>query len=256
MRPMLRAICEAVARPNMRSVPPKNIKQQAVLSLYQSRQSSVRDRAAQANQIRGLLAELGLTIPQGITHIAQRVPELMEDATNKMTGLIGLLVQRLPEHLKELDRRDDEIEGPDRGLASQHSAESKARCDSGHRLDHSQCLGGSGGRREELRQRVTVCGLAGAGAALELQRRQELLGISKRGGTYLRTLLIHGARSVLYAAQCKTAQVGGWFGKLIEPRNANIAAVALADKNALVVLALLAHDREFLSDCAAANATA
>jgi transposase len=72
------AICEAVARPNMRLVPIKNVDQQAVLALHRARQGFVRARSAQANQIRGLLGEFGLVIPQGITSVAQRVPELIE----------------------------------------------------------------------------------------------------------------------------------------------------------------------------------
>lgn len=73
------AICEAVGRPNMRFVPIKNIEQQAVLALHRARQGFVKARTAQANQIRGLLAEFGLIIPQGIGYIATRVPELIED---------------------------------------------------------------------------------------------------------------------------------------------------------------------------------
>ena len=74
-----------------------------------------------------------------------------------------------------------------------------------------------------------------------------LLGISKRGDSYLRTLLIHGARSVIYAAK-RSSEKGGWLHKLIERRNKNVAAVALANKNARVVWALLAHDRRFKFD--------
>lgn len=99
------AICEAVARPNMRFVPLKNVEQQSVLSLHRVRQGFVRARTAQANQIRGLLSEFGLVIPQGISNIARRVPELLEDATNELTGSFRLLIQRLMEHLKELDPR-------------------------------------------------------------------------------------------------------------------------------------------------------
>ncbi len=75
------AICEAVTRPNMRFVPIKNIEQQAVLAMHCVRQGFVKARTAQANQIRGLLSEFGLIIPQGISHISNRVPELIEDAS-------------------------------------------------------------------------------------------------------------------------------------------------------------------------------
>ena len=74
------AICEAVTRPSMRFVPIKNVDQQAILPLHRARQGFVRARTAQANQIRGLLAEDGITLPQGISHVANRLPEIMEDA--------------------------------------------------------------------------------------------------------------------------------------------------------------------------------
>ena len=86
------AICEAVARPNMRFVPIKNVEQQAVLALHRVRQGFVKARTAQANQIRGLLGEFGLVIPQGIAHIAKRVPELLEDASNELPGSFRQLI--------------------------------------------------------------------------------------------------------------------------------------------------------------------
>lgn len=104
------AICEAVARPNMKLVAIKNAEQQAVLALHRARHGFVKARTAQGNQIRGLLAEFGLIVPQGIAHIAKRVPELIEDATNDLPGSFRLLVQRELDQLKELDRQVSEIE--------------------------------------------------------------------------------------------------------------------------------------------------
>ena len=104
------AICEAVGRPNMRFVPMKNVEQQAVLSLHRARQSFVKARTAQANQIRGLLAEYGIVIPQGIGHITKHLPEIMEDGKNELPGGFRLLLQRLGDHLKELDRHVGELE--------------------------------------------------------------------------------------------------------------------------------------------------
>ncbi|CAG9179549.1 hypothetical protein LMG23994_04196 [Cupriavidus pinatubonensis] len=96
------AICEAVARPNMRFVPLKNVEQQAVLALHRVRQGFVGARTAQANQIRGLLAEFGLVVPQGLTHVFGRVRELIEDASNELPGSFRLVIERLLDHLKEL----------------------------------------------------------------------------------------------------------------------------------------------------------
>lgn len=104
------AICEAVGRPNMRFVPVKNIEQQAVLSLHRARQGFAKARTAQANQIRGLLGEYGIIFPQGMTHIAKRLPAILEDAQSDLPTVFRHLVQRLVEHLKELDRQVDELE--------------------------------------------------------------------------------------------------------------------------------------------------
>ena len=81
-----------------------------------------------------------------------------------------------------------------------------------------------------------------------------LLGISKRGDSYLRTLLIHGARSVIYAAQHKANKIENWLSRLLKRRNLNVAAVALANKNARIVWALLAREREFRADYTRADA--
>ncbi|MGF6638477.1 transposase [Paraburkholderia sp. MM5496-R1] len=83
-----------------------------------------------------------------------------------------------------------------------------------------------------------------------------LLGISKRGDTYLRTLLIHGARSVICAFRRKKDKVDGWLGALLARRNPNVAAVALANKNARIVWAMLARDREFRPDYTTVKAAA
>ena len=91
------AICEAVTRPTMRFVPIKNVEQQTVLSLHRVRQGFIRARTAQANQIRGLLGEYGVVVPQGIAHIALRVPDLIEDATNDLPGAFRQLIERLLE---------------------------------------------------------------------------------------------------------------------------------------------------------------
>jgi transposase len=251
------AICEAVARPNMRFVPIKNIEQQAVLALHRVRQGFVKARTAQVNQIRGLLGEFGLIIPQGIANIAKRVPELIEDASNELTGSFRLLIDRLMDHLKELDKQVDEL---DAKIKEWHRASEASR-----KLEKIPGIGpvtasaliatiGDAKNFDNGRQMAAWLGLVpkqhSSGG------KNVLLGISKRGDTYLRTLLIHGARAVIYAAQRKKDKVEGWLGKLLERRNINVAAVALANKNARTVWALLARDREFRSGYTSAAAAA
>ena len=104
------AICEAVTRPTMRFVPIKNGEQQAVLAVHRARQGFVKARTAQANQIRGLLAEYGIAIPQGISHLATSLPDILEDGENGLPGVFRQLIDRLGAHLRELDRQVHELE--------------------------------------------------------------------------------------------------------------------------------------------------
>lgn len=211
------AICEAVSRPNMRFVPLKSIEQQGVLSLHRVRQGFVKARTAQANQIRGLLGEFGLIIPKGIWHIAQRVPGLLEDASNELRVVLRQLIDRLTRHLKELDQQVRELE---REI-----------------LQVSAWLG--------LVPRQSSSG-----------GKPTLLGMSKRGDVYLRTLLIHGARSAILAAKRRSDNQNLWLVNLLNRRHANIAAVALANKNVRTVWALLSHGREFRPDYVSRRAAA
>ncbi|CAN7465450.1 IS110 family transposase [Cupriavidus necator] len=250
------AICEAVTRPTMRFVPIKNIEQQAVLSLHRVRQGFIKARTAQANQIRGLLAEYGLVVPQGIAYIALRVPDLIEDATNDLPGTFRQLIDRLLEHLKLLDRQVNEIEAQ---IKAWHRDDEISR-----RLEQVPGIGpitasalaatvGNAKNFDNGRQLAAWLGLvprqhSGGGKA-------KLLGMSKRGDAYLRTLLIHGARSVIYRATQRNDR-DSWLVKLTTRRNANVAAVALANKTARIVWALLAHDRQFRPDYTPAIAAA
>ncbi len=239
------AICEAVGRPTMRFVPIKNIEQQSVLALHRARQGFVKARTAQANQIRGLLAEFGLVVPQGIAYIASRVPDLIEDATQQLTGDFRRLIDRLLDHLKVLDTQVDEIEVQIK-LWHRNSEVSK-------RLEKVPGVGpltataiaatvGDAKNFDSGRQMAAWLGLVPRQSSSG--GKASLLGMSKRGDAYLRTLLIHGARSVIYRAG-QRADAQSWLFKLIMRRNVNVAAVALANKTARTVWAMLAHGRDF-----------
>jgi transposase len=242
------AICEAVGRPNMRFVPIKNVEQQAVLAQHRVRQGFVKARTAQANQIRGLLAEFGLIIPQGIGHIAARVPELIEDASNELPGAFRVLVQRLLDHLKDLDRQVDELEGQIQAWHRSSQASCKlARIPGIGPLTASALVASVGDAKNFDSGRQMAAWLGLVPRQHSSGGKANLLGISKRGDTYLRTLLIHGARSVIYRASRKT-DVCSWIDAVVERRNKNVAAVALANKNARTVWALLAHDRRYEAD--------
>jgi transposase len=239
------AICEAVGRPTMRFVPIKNGEQQAVLSLHRARQGFVKARTAQANQIRGLLAEYGMTLPQGMGHIARRLPAILEDAENELPGMFRQLLRRLGEHLKELDRQVDELEREIETWHRHNTASRKLEKIPGIGPITASALTASIGDAKNFdngRQLAAWLGLVprqhSSGG------KPTLLGISKRGDVYLRTLLIHGARAVVRATERKRG-TDTWLDRLLGRRNKNVAAVALANKNARIVWALLAHDRDY-----------
>jgi transposase len=246
------AICEAVTRPNMRFVPLKNVDQQAMLALHRARQGMVKARTAQANQIRGLLSEFGLIVPQGIAHLYQCVPLLLDEAKDELPGAFRELVQRLLEHLKELDRQVGEMEVQ---IQAWHRTDALSR-----KLEKipgigpitaSALVASIGDARNFKNGRQLAAWLGLVPKQHSTGGKANLLGISKRGDTYLRTLLIHGARAVIRHAERKLNE-HDWLRKLIARRNRNVAAVALANKNARIVWALLAKDEEFRSDYASA----
>ena len=192
------AICEAVARPNMRFVPVKTSEQQTVLALHRARTGVMKARNAQANQIRGLLGEFGIVLPQGIGQLRRRLPEIVEDSKNGLPGLMRTLLRRLLAQLQQLDQQVLELE---REIVLWHRQNDDSR--------QLERIGGIG----PLTASAYVASLGNAkgfnngrqvAAWLGIVPRQDstgskpkLLGISKHGDVYLRTLLIHGARSVL-----------------------------------------------------------
>jgi len=243
------AICEAVRRPNMRFVSIKNGEQQALLSIHRARQGFVKARTAQANQIRGLLAEYGIVMPQGIGHVTKRLPEILEDVDKDLPGTFLHLLQRLGEHLKELDRQVDELEVQIQVWHRENVASRKlAQIPGIGPLTASALVASIGDAKNFDTGRQLAAWLGLVPRQHSSGGKSNLLGISKRGDAYLRTLLIHGARSVIRVAENKPDYEGSWLMLLLERRSKNIAAVALANKNARTVWALLVHDRNYKSN--------
>lgn len=246
------AICEAVRRPSMRFVPMKNIEQQAILAVHRVRQGLIKARTAQANQIRGLLSEFGLVLPVGIRYVYQRVPILLDEAKGELPGMFQELMLRLLEHLKDLDRQVNELE---RQINVWHRSNALSR-----KLEKvpgigpitaSALVASIGDAKSFANGRQLAAWLGLVPRQHSTGGKTNLLGISKRGDTYLRTLLIHGGRAIIRCAGQKPPEPNSWLARLLARRHKNVATVALANKNARIVWALLAHDREFRADYAA-----
>jgi transposase len=239
------AICEAMMRPNMPTVPIKNASQQAILSVHRARQGFVKARTAQANQIRGLLTEYGIVIAKGIGHITKRVPEILEDGENDLPGSFRRLIERLVDHLKELDRQVRELEMQIQIWHRDSSASQKlAKIPGIGPMTASATVASVGDARNFKNGRQLAAWLGIVPRQHSTGGKSTLQGISKRGDTYLRTLLIHGARAVIRVAERKP-NADPWLKNLLVRRHKNVAAVALANKNVRTIWALLAHDRDY-----------
>jgi len=201
------------------------------------------------NQIRGLLAEYGLAIPQGISPIAKRLPEILKDGENGLPGIFRQLIDRLGMHLKELDRQVDEQEAQIQIWHRESTASRKLAAIPGiGPIAASTMVASVGDAKNFENGRKLAAWLGLVPRQHSSGGKQTLLGISKRGDSYLRTLLIHGARAVNHVSEHKTNQGRGWQADVIGRRNKNVAAVALANKNARTIWALLAYERNYESN--------
>ena len=224
----------------MRFVAPKTIAQQDIQALHRLRERRIQERTALCNQLRGLLAEYGMIMPKGVGVVRRHISELLEDAEN---GLSGLLRQLLAQGHQQLLQLDEHIAFYTQTLKVQNQQDEACQ-----RL---QTIPGFGPIVASVFHAAIGNGSAyrrgrDVSASLGLVPRQHssggtdtLLGISKRGDRYLRSLLIHGARSVVPHAQGKEDRLSRWIIKVKAERGFNKAAVALANKLARIGWAVL-----------------
>jgi transposase len=236
------AIWEAAQRPEMKFVAVKSEAQQSVLTLHRMREELVKMRTMQVNQLRGLLYEFGAELPQGRRRGIERMPGELA----KLEGIVSaLVIETIRRQLKRIEALDQDIAEIEKKLAIWKKEDRAVR-----RLMEIPGVGllsataavatmGDAKTFKSGREFAAFLGLvprqSGTGG------RVKLLGISKRGDVYLRTLLIHGARSVITRAKERPV----WLEKLLSRRPLNVAVVALANKMARTIWALLAHDRTY-----------
>ncbi len=240
------AICEAVTRPTMRFVPIKSVDQHGVLSLHRARSGFVKSRTAQANQIRGLLGEFGIVLPQGIVHVVGRLPDIIEDADNELPIVFRELLLRLRSHLLELNRQIQELENQiDAWHKNNEDSLRLANIPGVGVLTASALVASIGDARCFNNGRELAAWLGLVPRQHSSGGKPLLLGISKRGDAYLRTLMVHGARSAVRVAANKQTPTDSWTNQLSTRRHMNVVSVARANKNARIVWALLAHNRDY-----------
>ncbi|MGI9273869.1 MAG: IS110 family transposase [Endozoicomonas sp.] len=240
------AICEAATRPNMRFVPIKSSQQQSWQLLHRFRQQAVDQRTALVNQIRGSLLEEGIVVAQGIGKIRAQLPRILEDAENGLHSLTRSLIHGLSEELKALDKR---IKAYDEQIHELANNDDKCRL-----LMTIPGIGATiatalvaaiGSPKNYQSGRHLAAWLGLVPKQHSTGGTPKLLGISKRGDKYLRTLLIHGARSVQHCLKNQDDRCKKWVTQLNSRCHQNVAAVGLANKMARIAWAVMASGEAY-----------
>ncbi len=240
------AIAEAAQRPNMRFVPIKSVEQQDVQNFHRQRELIKKERTALVNQIRGLLAEYGLVINKGVAAVRKRLPEILEDADNGLTALSRDCFAELLEALWALDQRFEK--GEQRINALNQNNEVCQRLDEilgiGP-LIASATYAAAGNGKDFVNGRHFSAWLGLVPGQHSSGGKTVLLGISKRGNAYLRTLYIHGGRAVLRHSAKKSDRFSVWAQDLLARRGHNKACVAVANKMARMAWVIMAKGETY-----------
>ena len=240
------AICEAVSRPGMRFVPIKSVEQQAILVLHRVRKGLIDERTAQINQLRGLLSEFGIVLPQGRYRFRHALPAVLESLDNGIPDLargafrdIAARLTTLDEQILAYDRQID-------ALARQSAVAQRIMAVGGvGALTATATLATIGDARHFKSGRQFAAWLGMTPRQHSTGGKARLGRITKRGDVYLRTLLIHGARAAIATLGDKQDRVSRWVRDLIARRGYAKAIVALAAKNARIIWALLAKGEPY-----------
>lgn len=246
-----RAICEAVQRPGMRFVPNKSQEQVDIQASYRIRKGFVEDRTRAVNQARALLAENGIVLKQGIANILSQLPDIIMEESNNLSDMVRLLLNRLYEHINSLEAQIAEQESMLRTVIR--------NSEPARRLLKIPGIGpigatilfvmlGTAGDFANGRAFAAYLGLVPREHSTGGKHR--VLGISKKGDSYTRTVLIHGARAVLSSLQRGGKPFGegslhNWLSELIARRGKNKAIIALANKIARIAYSLIKTSTEY-----------
>ena len=247
------AICEAMSRPSMRFVAVKTIEQQDIQATHRIRAELIKQRTAKGNQIRGLLAEYGLVAPQELLALRRAISYWLEDTDNGLTLRFRHLLDGLWRDLRMLDERVAELDAQIVAIArSEPTAMRLQQLRGVGPMIATALVAAIGDARQFANGRQLAASLGLTPRQHSSGGKDRLLGISKRGDAYLRTLLVHGARSALRTAASKDDPLSRWVVRLAQRSHPNVAAIALANKTARMAWAMLRHDTHYQPDLAAA----
>ena len=240
------AIAEASRRPNMRFVGVKSVKHQDIQALHRIREGFVKRKTAMGNEIRGLLMEYGIIAPKGIEKLKKKVPGILEDADNGLTLEFRELLQELYD---ELSNCFDRVENYDKKIhriaLKDESCRRLSEIEGVGPITSTAMVAAVGDPKSFKNGRQFSAWLGLVPKQHSTGGKTILLGISKRGDRYLRKNLVHGCRAVVHHAKGKDDKTSKWVMSKLPEKGMNKVCVALANKKARVIWALLAKGEEY-----------
>ena len=247
------AIAEARSRAATKYVAINTEAQQDLQRMHRARQALRDERTAMICRIRAFAHEYGKIFPLGVAKFrAGLAPWLADDGH----GLSAMALETLRDLVAQLDEREQRLQTYDRRVAEAAQADAQAKrllaVPGIGKLTATAIVATVSEPRDFKQGRDLSANLGLVPREHSTGGKQRLYGITKRGDRYLRSLLIHGARSALRCADGKDDRILRWALKLAERRGTNVAAVALANKLARIVWAMLAHGRDYQPNYGAA----
>ncbi|MDO8261683.1 MAG: IS110 family transposase [Gallionella sp.] len=240
------AVCEAASRPKMNFVPVKTTVQQGLLCVHRLREGLKEERTACVNRIRGMLTEFGLVVSKSPEKLREKLTDMLEDASNDLSGLARLVIDEAYSHWKEIEER---IKWCDQRISAHIKDDAQARAAKelmGVGPVTASAVVATVGDFKQFKNGAQF------GAWLGLTPRQNssggknsLGGITKRGDMYLRMLLIQGAKSAVMTAHKRDDPISKWLHQLREKSGWQKAAVAMANKNARILWAMMTKGCSF-----------
>jgi transposase len=245
-----KGILEARRNTDIRAVPVKSLAQQVIGSIHRFRSGWIGARTAQVNTLRGLLREIGLVIPVGVEKVVPTVRLLVEDADSTVPAGLRPMLALACDEIESLDARVRQAERELETIAEASPAVERIRSVPGIGLLTGTALAAFVGDVKRFRSGRRFASYLGLTPRERSSGMKQRYGrISKRGDSYLRLLLIHGARSVLgHATRARSNDsLRAWAVSLNKRTKYNKAAVALANKIARIVWAVWSRDTVYRS---------
>lgn len=240
------AIAEARSRSSTKYVPINTPAQQDLQMLHRARSALMSERVAMINRIRAFATEYGQVFDKGVARFRDGLMTWLADPENGLSGSALMTFRELKEQLDDKEQRILAYERRLNQAAKDELAQRLMKVPGVGPLTATAVLATIADPRHFRSGRDFAANLGLVPREHSSGGKQRLYGITHRGDSYLRTLLIHGARSALRCAGNKTDRQLQWASSLAVRRNFNVAAVALANKMARVIWAILAHGRSYV----------